>query len=280
MSTVLPTPGPAEQADLAALDVGLEQVDDLDAGLEHVRTGLELVEGRGVAVDLPAVLDRADVVGVERLAEHVEDVAEGGVADGHGQAATQVAHRRAPVQAVGGLEADAADPALADLLGHLGGDGDLGALELEVHLDGHVDLGQRVRRELDVDDRPGDGDHPPLGAVPVVAGGGLGDSVVLSCAVLCFGYVGSWRRRPGAGPRRRPTISMISVVMASWRARFMSRVRVLTSSSAFSVAAAMARCRAVCSLAAASSRAPNSAPRRSGAPARPDRSGDSGSNSV
>ena len=49
--------GAAEQADLAALHVGLEQVDDLDAGLEHLRLGLELVEGRRVAVDLPPVVD-------------------------------------------------------------------------------------------------------------------------------------------------------------------------------------------------------------------------------
>ena len=77
-------------------------------------------------MDLPAILDGADVVGVERLAENVEDVAEDGVADGHRQSPSEVAHRRAPAQAVGGLEADAADPALADLLGHLGGDGDLG----------------------------------------------------------------------------------------------------------------------------------------------------------
>ena len=31
--------GPAEEADLAALHVGLEQVDDLDAGLEHLGPG-------------------------------------------------------------------------------------------------------------------------------------------------------------------------------------------------------------------------------------------------
>ena len=42
-----------------------------------------------------------------------------------------------------------------------------------------------------------------------------------------------------------PTISMISVVMVSWRARFMIREYFLMSSSAFSVAAAMVRCRAV-----------------------------------
>ena len=49
--------GAAEEADLAALHVGLEQVDDLDAGLEHLRPGLELVERRRVAVDLPPVVD-------------------------------------------------------------------------------------------------------------------------------------------------------------------------------------------------------------------------------
>ena len=52
-----------------------------------------------------------------------------------------------------------------------------------------------------------------------------------------------------------PTISMISVVMESWRARFMMRVSVLMSSSALSVAAFMARWRTACSEAAALSRA-------------------------
>ena len=51
------------------------------------------------------------------------------------------------------------------------------------------------------------------------------------------------------------TISMISVVMASWRARFMARDRLMMSSSALSVAAFMARWREACSEAEASSRA-------------------------
>ena len=38
--------GAAEHADLAALHVGLQQVDDLDAGLEHHGLRLELVERR------------------------------------------------------------------------------------------------------------------------------------------------------------------------------------------------------------------------------------------
>ena len=85
--------GAAEEADLAALHVGLEQVDHLDAGLEHLGPGLQLVEGRRVAVDLPALVDPLDGVGVEGLAQHVEDVAEHGVADRHRDAAAEVAHR-------------------------------------------------------------------------------------------------------------------------------------------------------------------------------------------
>src|SRR5438128_1747332 len=49
--------GAAEQADLAALHVRGQQVDDLDAGLEQLRLGLELVERGRLAVDRPALGD-------------------------------------------------------------------------------------------------------------------------------------------------------------------------------------------------------------------------------
>ena len=116
--------------------------------------------GGGVAVDLPAVVDAGDLaqLDVERLADHVPHVAERAVADRHLDAATGVAHDGAALQTVGGLHADDADAAVADLLRDLGGDGDRLALELDVHLERVVDLGQRVGRELDVDDGAGDRD--------------------------------------------------------------------------------------------------------------------------
>ena len=49
--------GAAEQADLAALGVGREQVDDLDAGLEHLGRRGEVLDVGRVAVDRPALLD-------------------------------------------------------------------------------------------------------------------------------------------------------------------------------------------------------------------------------
>src|SRR5690606_2269104 len=62
-----------EEADLSTLHVRGEEVDRLDARLEHLRLRLELVELRGGAVDGPALGDLDDLarLGVEHLAGHV-----------------------------------------------------------------------------------------------------------------------------------------------------------------------------------------------------------------
>ena len=46
--------GAAEQADLAALGIGFQQVDDLDAGLEDLDGRALVLKGRGLAVDAGA----------------------------------------------------------------------------------------------------------------------------------------------------------------------------------------------------------------------------------
>ncbi len=119
--------GTAEQADLAALHVRREQVDDLDAGVEHLGLGLELVEGRRLAVDRPAIVDLelAVALEVEAVADDVEDVALGHVADGHGDRLAGVGHLGAADQTVGRLHGDRTDHALADVLLDLEGQGAL-----------------------------------------------------------------------------------------------------------------------------------------------------------
>ncbi len=113
--------GAAEEADLAALHVGREEVDDLDAGLEDLLAGVELVEGRGVAVDRPALAVRHVPALVDGVAEHVEEAAE--------RRARRPAPRsgrrcrvtvRAAGEAVGGVEGDRADAVVAQVLLHLG----------------------------------------------------------------------------------------------------------------------------------------------------------------
>jgi hypothetical protein len=83
--------GAAEEADLAALHERGDQVDDLDARLEDLRLGLEVDELGALAVDGPAQRIGRDVGAVvDRLAEHVEDAAQRGRADGHGDRAAGV----------------------------------------------------------------------------------------------------------------------------------------------------------------------------------------------
>src|SRR4029079_18732552 len=64
--------GAAEQADLAALGVRREQVDDLDAGLEHLGRRGELLDRRSRTVDRPARL-RVELLGLgDRLRRAVD----------------------------------------------------------------------------------------------------------------------------------------------------------------------------------------------------------------
>ena len=92
--------GAAEDADLAALAERGDQVDDLDAGLEHFGRGLLLLEGGGWPVDRIVGVGH-DVAGlVDRLAEHVEDPAEGRVTHGHPDRCAGVHRLDAPLQAV------------------------------------------------------------------------------------------------------------------------------------------------------------------------------------
>ena len=132
---------PAEQADLAALLVRGEQVDDLDAGLEHLGAGLELVERWRRAVDLPFLGDvEAVPIGVEAVAEHVPHVAERHVTHRHPEPSTQVTHRCARVSPSVGFIADGPDPGVADLLGDLGEHGHRLTVDGHVERHGRVDL--------------------------------------------------------------------------------------------------------------------------------------------
>jgi len=135
----LPTPAPPNRPILHPARRARE-VDDLDRS-EHEGPGLPGVEVGGLSVDVQWSSTATDVVGVERLAQHVNTWAQHGRHPGTCKPWPRL--RTSPtVQAVGRLQADAAHTAVADLLGHLGGDGLGDTLEYDVHLDGTVDLGR------------------------------------------------------------------------------------------------------------------------------------------
>ena len=117
--------GAAEQADLAAAQVGLQQVDDLDAGLEHLQLGGLVLEawapagGSGrtaVALIGPISSTGSPITFSTRPSVSLPT----GTLTGRAQAVgLHAAH-----QAVGGLQRDGAHAALADVLRHLDDDVD------------------------------------------------------------------------------------------------------------------------------------------------------------
>ena len=64
--------GTAERADLAAFQEGTDQVDDLDAGSEHLRRGRLVHELRRRAVDRIIFLRLDRPAFVDRVAAHIE----------------------------------------------------------------------------------------------------------------------------------------------------------------------------------------------------------------
>ena len=109
----------AEQPDLAALHEGLNQIDDLDAGLEHLFTGGLLIECRRQPVNW-SVLGRVHRTQlIHGLAQHVQHTAQRRTAHRHHDAGARIGRLHAAHHALGGLHGDAAHTALAEMLLHL-----------------------------------------------------------------------------------------------------------------------------------------------------------------
>ena len=107
-------------------------------------------------MDRPALLGLHRLAEVDRLAEQVEDAAEGRVADRDRDRAAGVDHLVAALQAVGGVHRHRAHPVVAEVLLHLADQLGRFAILVAGHLDLHrrVDLRQLVREDR-VDDDAG-----------------------------------------------------------------------------------------------------------------------------
>ena len=111
--------GTAEEADLAALHVRSDQVDDLDPRLEDLRLRLELLELGRVAMDRPALAGRC-VLAVDRVADHVPEPPQRLVSDRHADRAAEVDDLGPAGEPVGRVHGDGAHAIVAQVLLHLG----------------------------------------------------------------------------------------------------------------------------------------------------------------
>ena len=164
--------GAAEQADLAALDVRGEQVDDLDAGLQHLGLALELVERRRLAVDAPPLAGQLELRVVEALAERVEHVPLDLVADRYRDRPAGVGDLLPADQAVRRLHRDRPDQVVAQVLGDLQGQRLATVSSATCTCRALKSSGTAAAGELDVDDRAGDPDDPPGGGLGLAIGSG------------------------------------------------------------------------------------------------------------
>ncbi len=182
--------GAAEQADLAALGIGREQVDDLDAGDQDLRFGRLLGIERRRLVDRPALLVRHRAGLVDRIADHVHDAAERAVADRHRDRLAGVGDLLAAHQAFAGIHGDGAHGRFAEMLG----DFEHQAVALVLGLQ-RVENRRQVSFELHVDDGADD-----LGDVS----GGIGHGMSL------------FESSRASAPEM---ISISSLVIIAWRVR-------------------------------------------------------------
>ena len=140
--------GAAEQTDLAALGVWLDEVDDLDARFQNVGGGHLLGKAGGGTVDLPAGRVGADRrFTVDGVSQYVEHAAQRGFAHRHGDAVTGGGDGQASAEAVAAGHHDAAHRLVLQMLLHLHG----AARAVCLHGQRFIDGGQAPLGEAYVD---------------------------------------------------------------------------------------------------------------------------------
>ena len=108
--------GAAEEADLAALQIGFQQVDDLDSGIKHLLGGGQVFELGGLAVDGQGVVGLESAEAVDRIACDVHHSSADLCTDGHLDGGARERDFEAPAESVGRVHGHAAHGVFAYVL--------------------------------------------------------------------------------------------------------------------------------------------------------------------
>ena len=149
-------------------------------------------------MDRPALrdLDLLTGLGIEHLADDVEDLALRDIAHGHRDRLTRVAHLLAADETVGRLERDGADEVVTEVLRDLEGQRRGLLADRDVGLEGVVDARDSVVGKLDVDDGARD-----AGDAADAVHGGVPGGLLLGCGSHELSF--SKKRSVSVGRRAR-----------------------------------------------------------------------------
>ena len=139
----------AEEADLSALGVRCDEVDDLNACLENLGYRLLVLEARCLAVDWAALGGFHGATLVDGVSRDIEHATKGLLSDGDGDGASGVDRVDVAREAVGRGKRDAPDDAVAEVKENLGDDLSVA----ERYMDRVQNLGNLPLVKTDIDDR-------------------------------------------------------------------------------------------------------------------------------
>ena len=128
--------GPAEQSGLATADERRQQVDDLDARLEDLGLGTQILHRGRCAVDGPALFGHDVASTIDWIAQQIEDAAERSLADRDSHRGTGVEGFHSTDHAVGRAQRDASHASAAQVLLHFARHLDVNTLHLLIDLEG------------------------------------------------------------------------------------------------------------------------------------------------
>jgi hypothetical protein len=151
---------PAEQPDLASLQIRADKIEHLDPGLEDLLLGFDVFERRRLAVNRPARVAEHLVGCIKSSSPHVEDVSQGLIPDRNRDGTARVPDLRPPSEAVGWSHGHGPHLVPTQVLGGFSHDDLLFAHQSEVDLEGKQDLWHSIRWELDVHHRTRHLDDP------------------------------------------------------------------------------------------------------------------------
>ena len=105
-----------EQSDLTTLCVGLDEVDDLDTGIQHFRGRAQIFKSGWLGVDRATILFAYSRKSVDWITGHVEETAFDAFSSGHGNCLTGIDHGRTANQTFGPVHRNGTHAVLSQVL--------------------------------------------------------------------------------------------------------------------------------------------------------------------